>query len=98
MKRASAVGNTVLIASGDADGANDTAFDSRAADMETDFRNATRDDKRLPFWPVPEVRGLFELVMAIGNRGLPTYWEWQACVSGYYNGGINWLLFFCSTI
>ena len=66
--------------------------------MEADFRKATRDDERLPFWPVPEVRGLFELVMAIGNRGLPTYWEWKACGSGYYSRGINWLLFFCSTI
>ena len=30
--------------------------------------------------------------------GLPTYWEWKACVSGYYSRGINWLLFSCSTI
>ena len=41
------VGNTVVIASGDADGANDVAFDSRTAVMEMDFCKATRDDERL---------------------------------------------------
>ena len=92
---ATTIGN---VTSGDAGGPDDATFASYAASVEADFRKATRDDKRLPFWPVPEVRGLFELVMAIGNRGLPTYWECQTCGSGYYSRGINWLLFFCSTI
>jgi len=50
LKGAYMVYNTVVIvASGDDGGANDAAFASRAADVETDFCNATRDDKHLPF-------------------------------------------------
>ena len=60
MKGAYTVGNTVVIVSSDADGANDAAFASRAAIVETDFCKATRDDKRLPFCPMPWVGGLFE--------------------------------------
>jgi len=53
VKGASLVGNTVVIfTSGDAGGANDAAFASRSAGMETDFHNATRDDERLPFCPI----------------------------------------------
>ena len=53
VKGASVVGNTVVIvASGDARGANhDAAFVSGAVGVETDFCNATRDDERLPFCP-----------------------------------------------
>ena len=69
---ATTIGN---VTSGDAGGPDDAAFASCAASVEADFCKATRDDERLPFWTVPEVRGLFELAMAIGNRGLPTYWE-----------------------
>ena len=54
MKGASAVSNhTIGIASGNTIGANDAAFDSRAAVVEPDFRKATRNDKR-------HKRGLFE--------------------------------------
>ena len=62
---ATTVGN---VTSGDASGANDAALASCTASVEADFRKATRDDERLPFWPIPEVGGLFELFMAIVNR------------------------------
>ena len=77
---ATTIGN---VTSGDAGGASDAAFASRAASVEADFCKATRDDQRLPFWPIPEVGGLFELFMAIGNRGLPTNLESKTCGSGY---------------
>ena len=77
---ATTIGN---VAAGDDSGANDAAFASRAASVEADFRKATRDEERLPFWPIPEVGGLFELFMAIGNRGLPTNLESKTCGSGY---------------
>ena len=103
-KRASAGATTFVVASTTADGDNAAAFACRAggrmigltADVEGGFSD-TRDDERLPFWPVQEVRGLFELVMAIGNRGLPTHLKWQACGSGYHSLQINWI-FFCSRI
>ena len=68
----SAVGNTVFISSGDADGADDAAFDSHVTVVETDFCNATRNNKHLLFCPIPWVGGLFEWSMAIVNGGLPT--------------------------
>ena len=52
VKGASAVGNTVVIVSGDAGGVNDAAFASRAAGVDTDFCNATCDDERLSFCPI----------------------------------------------
>ena len=56
-KGASAVGNTVgNVASGNTGDANDAAFASRAAGVETDFRKATRDDERLPILARSEER------------------------------------------